>query len=255
MIPKNIYYVWVGGNEKPEVFNKCLKSWQENLPDYNIIEINESNFDLQYHLDNNKFFKKCYERKMWAFVSDYMRVIHLYENGGIYLDIDMQIIKNFSTLIDKEVKFFAGFEDENIVNAAIVGAIKGSEILKSVIDFYNNEIWISPFFTIPHILTSILNSHINTKGKLKHSYISDSIKLFPAIYFYPYHYNESYNDECITKNTYGIHWWGHSWNKEDDYIFLRTKHMNGWKKKSVAFIIKGKYRLLNLKNLLHNKSK
>lgn len=248
MIPNNIYYVWVGGNDKPAIFYTCFESWKKNLPNYNIIEINESNFDLDYHLEHNQFFKTCYERKMWAYVSDYMRTVYLFENGGIYLDTDMEILKDFSALIDSEVEFFAGLEDDSIVSAGIIGSSKGSETLKQVINFYDNEIWDSELFTIPQILTFVLNNQLNLKNNIKYSFIGNSLKLFPSNYFYPYHYTETYSNECITENTYGIHWWGHSWNKKDDYIFLRTKHIHGWQKKSTAFILSSKYRLISFRN-------
>lgn len=253
MIPKVIYYVWVGGSEKPEIFHKCLESWKTHLPNYDIVEINESNFDMNYHLLNNKFFRTCYDRKMWAFVSDYMRVVHLFENGGIYLDTDMEILKDFSILINSEIEFLAGFEDEYMVSAGIIGAAKGSETLKQVIDFYNNDIWNSELFTIPQILTFVLSRQLNLKDKLKYSFISDSLKLFPSKYFYPYHFTEKYSNECITENTYGIHWWGHSWDKRDDYVFLKTKHMSPRKMKVAGFLYKSKYNINVVRKIIRNK--
>ena len=111
MIEKKIYYVWIGNAKKPDIFYKCLKSWQKNLPDFEIIEINEKNFDIQAHLEKNRFFRECYERKLWAYMSDYMRVHYMYENSGIYLDTDMEIIKDISPLIENEnIKFFIGYK-------------------------------------------------------------------------------------------------------------------------------------------------
>ena len=98
MIEKKIYYIWMGDKEKPEIFHKCYNSWKKNLPEYDIIEINESNFNLSKYIEENRFFRVCYEKKLWAYISDYVRIVHLYEHGGIYMDIDMEIIKN----IDKK---------------------------------------------------------------------------------------------------------------------------------------------------------
>ena len=69
MIEKKIYYVWIGNAKKPDIFYKCLESWKKNLPDFEIIEINEKNFDMEKHLAKNKFFRECYERRLWAYVS------------------------------------------------------------------------------------------------------------------------------------------------------------------------------------------
>ena len=58
MIEKKIYYVWIGNAKKPDIFYKCLESWKKNLPDFEIIEINEKNFDMEKHLAKNSFFKQ-----------------------------------------------------------------------------------------------------------------------------------------------------------------------------------------------------
>ena len=120
MIEKKIYYVWIGNAKKPDIFYKCLKSWQEKLPDFEIIEINEKNFDIEGHLKKNRFFRECYERKLWAYMSDYIRVHYMYENSGIYVDTDMEIIKNISPLIENEkMKFFidtANVDDIRLAN-------------------------------------------------------------------------------------------------------------------------------------------
>ena len=91
MIPKKAYYIWVGDKEKPDIFFKCYNSWKKYLKDYEIIEINEKNFDMDYYIKNNKFFRECYNKKMWAYCSDFIRTKILYDNGGIYLDIDMEL--------------------------------------------------------------------------------------------------------------------------------------------------------------------
>ena len=116
MIEKKIYYVWVGDGKKPNIFYQCHGSWCENLKNYKIIEINEKNFDMERHLKENRFFRECYERKLWAYVSDYIRVHYMYENGGIYLDTDMEIIKDISPLLKDETEFFLGYENEKFLN-------------------------------------------------------------------------------------------------------------------------------------------
>lgn len=85
MIPKKIHYVWVGGKEKPKNIRKCMKSWKKHLKDYEIIEWNENNFDINSH----PFVKAAYNAKKWAFVSDYIRAYVIYNEGGIYLDTDV----------------------------------------------------------------------------------------------------------------------------------------------------------------------
>ena len=106
MIEKKIYYVWIGNAKKPDIFYKCLESWKKNLPDFEIVEINEKNFDVKGHLEKNRFFKECFERKLWAYMSDYIRVHFMYENSGIYVDTDMEIIKDLTPLLEENISFF-----------------------------------------------------------------------------------------------------------------------------------------------------
>lgn len=246
MIPKNIYYVWVGGNKKPDIFYKCLDSWQENLPGYTITEINETNFDIKYQLKNNKFFRECYKRKIWAFVSDYIRIIHLYENGGIYLDIDMEITKDISKLFDDKTTFFAGLERPSVISAGIIGAEKNSPILRKVLQFYKKDIWKKKIYTIPTILTYTVNNSLTTEHKINDSYFDDNIKIFPVDYFYPYPNGVSFSPKYLTPNTHGIHWWNESWGSLDHYLFLRTKHIRQPLKSlfKIILIIKNKRKFM-----------
>ena len=46
MIPKKIHYCWFGRGEKPKLAKKCIASWKKYCPDYEIIEWNEDNFDI-----------------------------------------------------------------------------------------------------------------------------------------------------------------------------------------------------------------
>ena len=190
MIEKKIYYVWIGNAKKPDIFYKCLESWKKNLPDFEIIEINEKNFNMETHLAKNKFFRECYERKLWAYVSDYMRVHFMYENSGIYVDTDMEIIK----------------------------------------DFYENDIWKQPIWTIPKIFTYTFEKKYNLSEKRENTLKNGEIVIFPKEYFYPYGFHEKYIDDCIKPETYGIHWWNDSWSSLKARLFLETKHLSGVKK-------------------------
>lgn len=94
MIPKIIHYCWFGGNPLPADVKKCIESWKRVCPDYEIKQWNENNFDVGSH----PFTKAAYEAKAWAFVSDYARLKVVYDNGGIYLDTDVELLKNVDFL-------------------------------------------------------------------------------------------------------------------------------------------------------------
>lgn len=130
-IPKIIHYVWVGGGEKNPTIKRCMDTWKKHLGDYEIIEWNESNFDI----NSNKFVKQAYERKKWAYVSDYIRAYAIYNYGGIYLDTDVLVLDNLESLLDN--KAFVGFENPDYPFTAVFGAEKGHPFIKDMLDYYD----------------------------------------------------------------------------------------------------------------------
>ena len=86
-IPKTIHYCWFGKGQKSELMLKCINSWKKYLPDYEIIEWNEDNFDI----NSNEYVKEAYENKKYAFVTDYVRLYVLLNYGGIYMDTDVEV--------------------------------------------------------------------------------------------------------------------------------------------------------------------
>ena len=113
MIPKTIHYCWFGRGELSTKAKKCIQSWKKYCPDYEIIEWNEDNFDV----NQNEYTKKVYAEKKFAFLSDYARLKIVYEQGGIYLDLDVEIIKPFCDLLDN--KAFFGFENNEYVASGL----------------------------------------------------------------------------------------------------------------------------------------
>ena len=132
MIPKKIHYVWVGGKEKPDDIKRCMRTWKKHLKDYEIIEWNESNFDINSH----PFCKAAYDAKKWAFVSDYIRAYAIYNEGGIYLDTDVLVLDNFDKFLDN--KAFVGFENIDHPFTAVFGAEKKHPLIKDMLDYYDN---------------------------------------------------------------------------------------------------------------------
>ncbi|QYN56187.1 glycosyl transferase [Lactobacillus panisapium] len=131
MIPKIIHYVWVGGNPKPKNIQRCMKTWQKHLQDYQIIEWNEDNFDIH----ENKYVEQAYKAKKWAFVSDYIRAKAVYEMGGIYLDTDVLVLDNLESLLNNRA--FVGFENPANPFTAVFGAEKHHPLLKDMLAYYD----------------------------------------------------------------------------------------------------------------------
>jgi len=199
MIPKQIHYFWFGDAQKSELLRKCLKSWEQHLPEYKIIEWNESNYDVT----KNAFTLKAFSEKKWAFLSDYARLDVLSEHGGIYLDTDMEIIRPLDPLLSHGS--FIGMESATHANASIVGAVANHWFIQEVLDSYTHT---EPYVTIPVKVTAVLQKYIPIKDKQQNY---RDVFVFPHEYFYPFSFTETFNPNCLTENTYSIHWWDHSW--------------------------------------------
>ena len=107
MIPKKIHYCWFGGNPLPPLAVKCIESWKKYLPDYEIKEWNESNFDLNY----NDYVREAYEAKKWAFITDVVRLYAMVTEGGIYMDTDVEVLKPLDELLQYDA--VSGFESSS----------------------------------------------------------------------------------------------------------------------------------------------
>ena len=130
-IPKIIHYFWFGKKELPNIFNKCIESWKKYCPDYEIKLWTEDNFDV----DIIPYCKQAYQKKRYAYVSDYARLYVLYNYGGIYLDIDVEMLKNIDDLLVNEC--FMGFEEGNkVAPGLILGTVKGNENIKNIMNIY-----------------------------------------------------------------------------------------------------------------------
>lgn len=224
MIPKIIHYCWFGNNPLPPVVKLCMDSWEKYCPDYQIIEWNESNFDVF----DCPYSAQAYEAKMWAFVSDYARIKILYEHGGIYMDTDVELLKNIDPLLNDRA--FMGFETKLVVNS---GLIAGSEaklpILSELIEEYQHYIFKREdgslnLTSCVEYQTALLQRH----GLVKENRIQNvgGLKIYPIAYFSPLnHYTGAVN---IREETYSIHRYEGTWVSETTrYGYkLKWKYMN-----------------------------
>ena len=113
-IPKVIHYCWFGGNPLPKSAKKCIDSWKKYCPDYKIIRWDESNFDINC----TPYCEKLYNEKRWAFLSDYARLKIIYENGGIYFDTDVELVKPLDDLLHNQC--FMGIDTTFLVSNGLV---------------------------------------------------------------------------------------------------------------------------------------
>lgn len=206
-IPKVIYYCWFGNGKMPALSEKCIKSWKKYCPDYEIVCVNEENFDVTA----NRYVAEAYEAGKWAFVSDYARLKVLYENGGIYLDTDVELLKSYDPLIEKNG--FMGFDDNGIISTGLGFACeKGNELVGCILKDYENI----PFklddgtFDLtpcPDRNTKVLvqlGMDLNNKDQ-----VFMGIRMLPEDYLCPMKYYTG--KKIITDNTYSIHHFCASW--------------------------------------------
>ncbi|MCI9143523.1 MAG: hypothetical protein HFH87_13075 [Lachnospiraceae bacterium] len=133
-IPKIIHSFWFSGEEKPDIYKRCLESWHRHCPDYEIIEWNSNNYDIA----KNQYMKEAYERKKWAFVSDYARLDVIYEHGGIYLDMDVELLSSIDRLRNAKA-FFCRQEDGFIELGSGFGAPQRNEFIGEMLAEYTGK--------------------------------------------------------------------------------------------------------------------
>ncbi|QWT54350.1 glycosyl transferase [Eubacterium sp. MSJ-33] len=213
-IPKKIHYCWFGGNPLGKTELKCIESWKRYFPDYEIIEWNESNYDV----NSCDYIKEAYENKKWAFVSDFARFDILYQYGGVYFDTDVEVIKSFNDIL--KYGSFMGCEIDGgndntkiAVNPGLgIAAHGGHSIYREFLELYEMRHFCDASgsidtTTVVEYMTNLLVKHglKNDKGIQE----IEGIKIYPKEYFNPY---DSRTGEIhCTDRTYSIHHYTASW--------------------------------------------
>ena len=203
MIPKVIHYCWFGRNEKPKLAKKCIASWKEFCPEYEIIEWNEENFDVNM----NGYTRMCYEQKKYAFLSDYARLFVVAQNGGIYFDTDVELLKSPDILLEHDA--FFGFETQEYVASGLgFGSVSHGVAIEEMLQAYN------PLLDGRH--GTVGCPRLNTAALVKlglqqngtYQIVGDAVVL-PIDYLNPY---ESATGRIRkTANTISIHWYSAAW--------------------------------------------
>ncbi len=230
MIPKVIHYCWFGGNEIPELEKKCIESWKKYCPDYKIIEWNESNFDVE----SNVFAKEAMEEKQWAFVSDVARLQVVFQEGGVYLDTDVELIRPLDDLLEN--RCFLAEEYSGYVGTALgFGAEKGNPIVGEMLQQYQGH-----FKLAKGIFDVVPSPRKNTAPLYKYGYRfsgkqiwkTEHAIVYPVEYFCPL--NRETGELNRTKNTYSIHYFSALWIPDD--LKLLNRQIGEMEKQNAPFI-------------------
>lgn len=194
-IPKIIHYIWVGGKPLSPMAELCLASWKKNLPDYELRLWNELNSPM-----NHPYVQEMYAQKKWAFVSDYIRFWALKNEGGVYLDTDMEVLQPLDALVTSvRGEGFVGTSRSGQIESSIIGAIPGAHFIDAALTFYDT----TQVYSIKDTSPLVLGNAINNSNK-------DQVAIFSDKYFFPCMEGEYCNAKKL-QGAYTRHHWAESW--------------------------------------------
>lgn len=218
MIPKKIHYCWFGGKPLPQSAQRCIASWRKFLPDFEIIEWNEENFNV----NSIPYTAEAYAAGKYAFVSDYARFKILYEHGGVYFDTDVEIVRDMDPIImagpflgvETGLCKQRGYRQSTLtyVNPGLgMGAEAGMHFYQKIIDVYTTLPFLKDGRINDTAVVKIVTRHLRESG-LRHSpdlQVLDGITIYPMDYFNPW--DDILGKLQISPNTVSIHWYDKSW--------------------------------------------
>ena len=207
MIPKIIHYCWLSDDPIPLEFQQYIDGWHRLLPDYEFIKWDFTRFDKESSI----WVSEAFVNKKYAFAADYIRLYAVYHYGGIYMDMDVELLKPFDDLLDKPYMFANEKPDKNWIECGCFGAEKGNEFLKKCLDYYEDRHFIQSngtFDTFPlPILTGaiIRDNHFDLD--------TYSWKYFTAKTF-------KTGIEEPDETTYAIHHYASTWKNEEEMKYI-----------------------------------
>ena len=201
MIPKIIHYCWFGGNPLPKSAQKCIDTWRKLLPDCEIKQWNETNFDVNSH----PYARMAYEQKRWAYLSDVVRLIVVEREGGFYFDTDVEVVRRPDELLDDgTVTAWFGWENSQIINTGLGFAAEAHHpALQAMLGAYadRTEIKGCPQLNTEALLPFGLQLGGNRQTVCK-------AEILPTEYLCPY--NDLTGVLRRTPHTISIHWFSKS---------------------------------------------
>lgn len=225
MIPKVIHYCWFGGNPKNKLIEKCIASWEKYCPDYKIIEWTEYNYKT-----DNVYFNQALEAKKWPFAADYARLDIIYQNGGVYLDTDVELVKPLDNLMTNSC--YVGTElavgGAKINTGLGFGAEPRNKMVKAMLEEYTGIY----FLTDEKNFDQTPCPERNTKAFEKYGYVrKNAIQLVGGASVLPIEYLSPKNyltrEVNITSNTISIHHYDGAWMPGKSKLNLRVKEILG----------------------------
>lgn len=207
MVPKIIHYCWFGGSKHPKLMKKCIKSWKRVLPEYELRIWTEDSFDISKSVN---YVQEAHQQKKYAFVSDYVRLYALYNYGGVYLDTDVEVLKDFSQLFKTETTF--GFEDVGKISTAFIAVEPRAEWIKELLDMYAHRNFILPDGRNDQTTNVEFISKYLAEKKIdmqEDRVEEEHLTIYPIDFFSPKSWASGKYE--ITNNTYTVHYFAGTW--------------------------------------------
>lgn len=226
MIPKIIHYCWFGRGEMPKLMKKCVKSWDKYCPGWKIVLWNEDNFDV----NSTIWTKQAYEARKFAFVTDYVRLKALYEQGGVYMDADVELVQPIDEFLKHEA--FSGFESPTTVPTGIIAAQAGQQVIKGWLDWYTDRPYLIDGKPNMDPNVSFMTQDLMNRGLVMDDSLQDidGMVIYPQTWFCPLCVVEI--EKKITPDTHAIHHFTSTWRTEKakkDFARVR-RHQRKWYK-------------------------
>ena len=222
MIPKKIHYVWFGGKPLTPLAERCLASWREFCPDYEIVRWDETNFDVRA----NRYCREAVAAGKWAFASDYARLWVLVNEGGIYMDTDVEVLRPLDRFLGEEA--FSGFEAPDRIPTGIMAAVAHQPFFEQLLADYDGRSFLRPDGT-PDMTTNV--TYI-TEACLSEGLVLNNERqticgftLYPSDYFCPKDWlTKKIN---LSENSHTVHHFDGSWASGSTRVKNEIMHLLG----------------------------
>lgn len=226
MIPKIVHYCWLSGDPLPEKFERFKNSWEKYLNGYQFMLWDLNRFDINKSI----WVKQAFEAKKYAFAADYIRLYALYNYGGIYLDLDVEVLKCVDAFLSLDTMLCFENATDARLEVAAFGVAAHSAWIKCCLDYYEGKSFVCKdgsleMKVLPLIIRDCLYSNnyiLKPVDKISQAIQCSAMEIpvFPCTYFSPKSYITG-NLE-ITSDTFLVHHFSASWHgkKEKFYRFI-----------------------------------
>ena len=209
-IPHIVHYCWFGNPQKPKSVQKYIDNWHKMLPDYQFMEWNEANCNLENEID---YVKEAYQSKKYAFVSDYIRIKKLNEYGGIYFDTDVKVLRRFDQYIERN-QVVLGFQGIGNLGTAFIATVANHPLFERFLEDYETRRFIMEDGSLDQTsinvkldpLVEAYGLDINRDELLN---ISEGIMVYPTEYFCAFDIENWH--PVVTEKTCTVHYMASSW--------------------------------------------